>query len=207
MPMDEQQHKYYCALTDAAQKSQDSYDKTIIAISGGAFGLTLSYMKDFVADKPISSGWELLAAWAFWTISISVVLFSFYSGGQAHLKAAEEYAKNPTSFNKETAGGKFNSATKLLNFVSGLTCVLGLISIMFFVGANFEGARNANSQKASSKETSSKKPVSKKPAAKKPAVKKKPPAKKKPAAKKVAKKRAGGKKSVRGPIIPPPPKE
>ena len=154
--MDEQQHKYYCALTDAAQKSQDSYDKTIIAISGGAFGLTLSYMKDFVADKPISSGWELLAAWAFWTISISVVLFSFYSGGQAHLKAAEEYAKNPTSFNKETAGGKFNSATKLLNFVSGLTCVLGLISIMFFVGANFEGARNANSQKASSKETSSK---------------------------------------------------
>jgi hypothetical protein len=64
-------------LVDARQKSQESYDKTVLSLSSGSLGVSFAFLKSVVGSGPHSTTILLFSAWTFWAISATVVLTSY----------------------------------------------------------------------------------------------------------------------------------
>jgi len=141
--LDENQFKYYDKLCSAAAQSQSAYDKTILTLSGGAFGLSLAFLKDVVGSGTILYPRILMLAFACWIFSMVVILISFATGQISHTRAAIEYIADPAEYDFTNAGGIANSLTKLANFISGITCIAGLILVSLFVSQNVGGTQYA----------------------------------------------------------------
>jgi hypothetical protein len=134
--MTEQQLKYYETLCNEAYKARALYDSTIVTLSGGAFGLSLVFLKDVVAKGKVVCIVLLVLAFISWICSLIFVLYSYDSGSRAHLAAAASYSENPETYDYSSAGGADNERTKRFNVASGVLCVLGLALVSFFVAAN-----------------------------------------------------------------------
>ena len=71
--------RYRQALETLKQNSQESYDKTVLSLSAGALGVSFAFVTDIVGDWPAQRPGYLFAAWLFWGVSVTSVLFSFLS--------------------------------------------------------------------------------------------------------------------------------
>lgn len=124
-------------LEKLKQNSQESYDKTVLSLSAGALGVSFAFVKDIVGCWPAQTPGWLFAAWVFWGLSVTSVLFSFLCSQKAlgkaikQVDAGEIYDKN--------LGGYLNKATILLNYIAGLCFLLGVITMIVFVANNMEG--------------------------------------------------------------------
>ncbi len=79
--------EYRQQLITLEQKSVESFDKTVIALSGGALGLSLTFVKEIVdLANALQTQW-LLTAWICWTTSLLCVLLSFWLSAKAMRKA------------------------------------------------------------------------------------------------------------------------
>jgi hypothetical protein len=125
---------YRKTLQALEQKMQSEYDKAIMALSGGALGVSMTFLKDIVLDHGVHGGNFLLWAWICWGASITATLFSFYTSGQA-LRRAVQQTDDDKIFG-EIVGGKFNCITKILNFNAGVLFMLGVILIAVFASRN-----------------------------------------------------------------------
>ena len=113
---------------------QSSYDKATMALSGGALGVSMTFLKDVVVKQCIQGGGFLLAAWICWGLSVTCTLFSFYTSVQA-LRRAIQQTDDRTIY-VHLAGGSFNQATKTLNVSAGALFMFGVVSIVLFVWRN-----------------------------------------------------------------------
>lgn len=77
-------------LVSADQKSQESFDKTVLTLSGGALALSFAFIKDIVGDGSIISAGLLVASWCAWAASLSCVLVSFLFSQFALRKAISQ---------------------------------------------------------------------------------------------------------------------
>jgi hypothetical protein len=116
-------------LVDTRQKSQDAYDKTVLALSAGALGVTISFVKEIVGGHPVLLR-LLLVAWICWGISCATVLYSHFSSVAAHNEAIAALDEN-----REPNIGS-DKATKILNLVSGALFLLGLLLFCVFAYIN-----------------------------------------------------------------------
>lgn len=78
---------YRLSLMSGEQKAQEDYDRTLLALSGGALGISFAFVKDIVGGKPIQDIYYLLFAWIAWGVSVSFVLLSFYLSHKSFLVA------------------------------------------------------------------------------------------------------------------------
>ena len=62
----QQLFEYRTALQDSSRRMQSEYDKAIMALSGGALGISLTFLKDIVLAKGVHNGFALLTAWSCW---------------------------------------------------------------------------------------------------------------------------------------------
>ena len=126
--------EYRKMLLDYEQRMQTTYDKAVMTLSGGALGISLTFIRD-IADKASikSEGW-LLAAWVLWGLSVSMILASFFTSSLAFRKAVRQTDEKAIYI--EHAGGRFNQITMWLNPVAGGCFFLGVIAIVIFVGGN-----------------------------------------------------------------------
>ncbi|MEI9962542.1 MAG: hypothetical protein WDM76_15905 [Limisphaerales bacterium] len=131
---EEQISDYRKALQVLEQKMQSEYDKAIMALSGGALGVSMTFLKDIVLDQGVSGGNFLLWAWVCWGISVTCTLFSFYTSAQALRRAVQQ--TDDRAIYLEMVGGKFNCVTKILNFCAGALFMLGVILIVLFASRN-----------------------------------------------------------------------
>ena len=134
---------YRTELIGAEQKAQEEYDKTVFALSGGAFGISFAFADSFLTGAPIQPGW-LLSAWIAWGISITSVLFSFFFSNKALRKTVEQVDRAVSnndldSIYGETPGGRYTGITSFLNIVGGLLFLLGAILLVVFVYHNLAG--------------------------------------------------------------------
>ena len=51
--MDKTLQEYRAHLVSAAQKAQEDFDKTLLALSGGALGVSFAFVKDIVGDGSV----------------------------------------------------------------------------------------------------------------------------------------------------------
>lgn len=140
---------YRALLTEIEQKSQEDYDKAVFALSGGALGVSFAFVKDIVGEVPIQHPNWLLAAWIFWGLSVSCVLFSFFFSQMALRKAINQFDKGEIR-KVERPGGWFDIATAALNVAGGVLFLAGIISMTVFASHNFGGSHGQQTKVSAS---------------------------------------------------------
>lgn len=131
--------KYREFLVLAAQKSQDSFDKALLTLSGGALGISIVFLKDIVGDQPVECLIMLIAAWLAWGSSLLCVVASFQCSNYALRETIRQcddgsiYTSNP--------GGWYAPLTRFLNVIGGLLFIGGVAAMLIFVALNLS-ARN-----------------------------------------------------------------
>ena len=125
--------KYRSELIVADKQSQDSYDRSIITLSGGALGLSLVFIKDIVGEDLILLSWAAILAWMLWAGSIALIVVSFFTSSHALRKAIDQLDSGNI---EDNVGGVWSTATATCNTLAGVFLVLGFFSFIFFASAN-----------------------------------------------------------------------
>jgi hypothetical protein len=124
---------YRNLIIAAEQKSQEDYDKTVLALSGGALGISFSFIKDVIGTNPIVNSYLLTNSWKCWGISLACVLISFFSS-QRSLRSIIKSIDNDTVYKRKN--NLYNAITFVLNITSGSMFILGVYLIINFVSYN-----------------------------------------------------------------------
>ena len=132
--MDAEMQAYWKHVLEADQKSVEAFDKNILALSGGALGLSLVFLKKVVGtNDPQNTEW-LLGAWICWVLAISLTLASFYFSHRGLRRTLYQIGENKLP--DGAPGGWWSAATSCTTLASGITFLIGLICIVWFVYSN-----------------------------------------------------------------------
>lgn len=125
---------YRQSLIEAEKKGQDSFDKTVLSLAGGALGISFLFIKDVIGENPINHPVLLLLAWLCWAASTLAVLSSFFTSNLA-LRRAVQQCDNGT-IDCEPPGGFYSKLTRMFN-VSGIVFLIaGILFMATFVYQN-----------------------------------------------------------------------
>jgi|GEM_PF-652087 len=145
-PVDYSEYRKHVLL--AGQKSQDDYDKTTIALSGGALGISFAFLKDYLGSGQIENVNLLLLSWAAWGASVAAVLVSFYTSHLALRKTIDQIDSGRIA--KEKPGGIYSRITAALNLSAGILFLVGLVLMIGFTSVNMSNRRVENGKDAKS---------------------------------------------------------
>ena len=67
---------YRDVLIALETKSQTEYDRLVVALSGGALGISFAFVERFVGDDPPLALWTLMVALGAWVCSLALMLGS-----------------------------------------------------------------------------------------------------------------------------------
>lgn len=155
--MDSDLKEYRSNLLKTIDKLNDNYDKLILTLSGGALGLSITFLKDVVKDKSIEMTVYLFVAWCLFVLSLSCVLGSELFGIAANKKAVNQVDLG--KIYEELPGGIFSKLTTAMHYLSTVFLIAGLFFIIIFVYINMEVKNvktNTNPTKSSTKAVSPK---------------------------------------------------
>lgn len=126
--------RYIMQLSSLELESQRSYDKAILTLSGGALGVTISFLKNVLRNSTPTAMVFLFAAWVCWGLSLASVLYSFYSSNLALRKAISQADRGTIS--EQQPGGAYDVTTAILNGASGILFLAGIFLFVYFAYAN-----------------------------------------------------------------------
>jgi hypothetical protein len=111
--------------SEEEMKSLEAYDKSILALSGGALGLSFVAIKDYLSLRSGAGAGLIVLALLCWALSVSCTLFSSVSAHKAirHVMQREDPRKSSARSRERSA-----------RVISGLRIGSGLL---FFVGVIF----------------------------------------------------------------------
>jgi hypothetical protein len=144
-----QEHRKH--LVDARQKAFEDFDKTIIALGGGALGISVTFVKDLLGPGEISLRGLLLWAWLCWVLCLLTVLSSYFVSQRALDTAIAQLDSKDVD---NSAGGFYSTVTHILNISGALEFLVGLILFIVFVYANLEVLKVSNQNKPASQPSS-----------------------------------------------------
>ena len=124
---------YRDVLTALETKSQTEYDRLVVALSGGALGISFAFVERFVGDDPPLALWALMAAWV---CSLALVLGSHFFSTQALRKAVTQVDEK--KINTERVGGNYDRVVGCLNAFGGIAFILGTSFAGVFFLCNLE---------------------------------------------------------------------
>jgi hypothetical protein len=122
-------------LVEAREKAFEGFDKTVLLLSGGALGVSITFVKDLIGPGLLLGKRCLLSSWACWGASLLMVLISYYFSQLTLNKAITEL---DSGVHSQRPGGVFRNFTLILNALSGLLFFAGLILFIIFVSKNLE---------------------------------------------------------------------
>lgn len=128
-------------LLDAKREGSRSFDKYVLTLSGGAFGLSLTFVRQIVPKIIPGTFWLLIAAWAGFTVSILIILISFLTSlhacdRQIQIVEDEFFHKQIDKEKKDKNENRLTSWTNWLNIISILTFMIGIIFLIAFAISN-----------------------------------------------------------------------
>lgn len=116
-------------LYNALVESGKLFDKSILTISAGTFGLTITFLRNIAPEIKTETIFMLHYAWIYFSISIVVTLFSYLTSHYAFLKQIDilDLSQKNENQNKDFP-----------NYLSYITGGLNILSVIaFFVGVIF----------------------------------------------------------------------
>jgi hypothetical protein len=133
-PVADAKERYRASLLQLQEKMQTEYDRTVLSLSGGAFGVSVLMIKELIGAKKAIGSAPLTLAWIFWGMSVLAVLCSFFSSAQA-MEIAIKHIDGDEPIAGEI-GGLPDVWTRALNITSGSCFLVGLGSFIYFVSAS-----------------------------------------------------------------------
>jgi hypothetical protein len=121
-------------IAEAGQKAQEEFDKTLIALAGGGLGVSFSFLTTFIKDKPIHLVSILYYSWVAWSLSLIVVLGSYFCSIRALRRTLKQAYTG--SVYKDRPGDTWAMATEVLNITGTVLFIIGLLLTVTFVRAN-----------------------------------------------------------------------
>jgi hypothetical protein len=125
-------NQHWDVLIQLEQKSQEAYDTAILTLSGGALGVTFTFITDLLGDKPPIDIYLLTSAWIAWAGSICAILSSHLFSCFAIRKARYEFGQGKQA----ELGGAITTTTSILNVIAGVSFVIGVVFMTFFAVNN-----------------------------------------------------------------------
>ena len=126
-------------LIDVGREASRHFDKYILTLAAGTFGLSLLFVERIAPHPKDGTEWLLIAAWVAFGASILSTLVSFLSGQESCSKEIEildgKY-RGDTKDEKEIKN-RFVTWTKRLNRVSMFLFIVGVIFLITFSALNF----------------------------------------------------------------------
>lgn len=118
------------------------YGKTVVALSGGGLGLTLTFFSKSSLNFDDKSVTLVALAWIFWGLSCTFVAFSYLRSATTHQNAYVTFSKAalaPLSVSNEATPESKVAPVKrkirwtiVLNYLAGLAFLFGFICILLF---------------------------------------------------------------------------
>ena len=125
---------YRQSLIEAEQKGQESFDKTVLSLAGGALGISFVFVKDIIGPNPIIDPAYLLTAWVFWASSTLAVLSSFYFSNRALRLAVKQC--DAKTIHCEAPGRFYSTLTRTCNVLGIVFLIAGILFMAAFVYQN-----------------------------------------------------------------------
>jgi hypothetical protein len=117
-------------LPSLEQKSQETYDKAVLLLSGGALGLSLVVVKDYLRLRGGSGAGLISLALLCWALSVSCVLFSSASSRKVFRSAIRQVDGGVPSANLGELSDRVASG---LSIGSGALFLVGVAFFAAFV--------------------------------------------------------------------------
>lgn len=128
--MDEKLSAYRTMLLDTLRFLNESYDKMLVTLAGGALALSITFLKDVIELEKVSGESLLFFAWLGFILSLASVLGRILFGIEAYRHAIKQ-VDNGTIYDAKV-GGTFSSITRGLHMTSAIFLLIGLICIASF---------------------------------------------------------------------------
>ena len=123
-------------LVTTEHAASRDYDKAVLALAGGALGLSVTFLHGLVAKPvPCSLVW-LGLAWSCLALSLLSILVSILTSQHA-LRRAIQQVDDQTIRAASRPGGWLSGLTEGLNITAALTLVLGLVFLVVFALLNY----------------------------------------------------------------------
>jgi hypothetical protein len=135
--MDDDLKKYRDALLETLRYLNESYDKMLIMLSGGALGLSITFLKDIISLANVKHSELIMFSWLAFIISLAAVLGRVFFGIEAYRKAVSQV--DDGSIYNVKPGGIFSVLTKCLHILSASSLLAGLLLIAIFSYLNVGG--------------------------------------------------------------------
>ncbi len=123
-------------LISCEHQSQQEFDKTLIALSGGALAISFAFVENFIGDKGPAAANTLFAAWICWAASLLAVFVSFFCSVHALRLAVQQFDLGQ---NEQRPGGLYAVWVEVLNIVGALLFLAGVALMFRFVYLNLKG--------------------------------------------------------------------
>ncbi len=132
-------------LVEAGHTASRDYDRAIMALSGGALGVSLAFVRDLV-PHPREVLW-LMLAWGLFATSLLAILVSFLTSQAAIRVALDQYDRGKADRGEDDkseaehgeAGGVPGVMTIVLNALAAGAFVVGVICVLVFGWFNLKG--------------------------------------------------------------------
>jgi hypothetical protein len=131
--MDDTQVRYREQLVALEQKAQESYDKAVLTLSGGALGVSFAFVSNFVERGATLAPWALVGAWLSWALSVTATLFSHFTSTWALRRGIEDVDRGQLPVWRSNW---YDRMTAVLNAAAGLLFLVGVLFIAGFVWRN-----------------------------------------------------------------------
>lgn len=117
-------------LVQLEQRAQEAYDKYLVAMSTGALGLSVAFIRDFLGEAQAAGIGFLYASWAAWALALGLSLTSFYVSTLAIRRAIERLDDSGT------VDSGFDRAVRVLNPAAGIFFLCGVVAFIAFAISN-----------------------------------------------------------------------
>lgn len=133
--------RYREHLVAADRKSVELFDNAVIALSGGALGISVVILERISdrlerAHAVIELGWLMPVAWACWGVSVASCLLSHYL---SHISLRRAIAQHDLRKASGRPGGWWAFATDVSTALAGVLFLGGLLAAGWFLRVNIKG--------------------------------------------------------------------
>ena len=132
--MSKELKEYRESLVETLRFLNESYDKLLITLSGGALGLSITFLKDVIELDNINAPKLLVSSWFLFILSLGCVLGRIGLGIEANRKAIKQVDEG-TIYN-ETVGGWYSKLTRIFHVLAATSLVVGLLCTAIFINLN-----------------------------------------------------------------------
>lgn len=127
------------ASIQSEQSEAATYDRWLITLASGAFGLSITFYKDIAGGDPLPETLKfIVSAWAFLCISITLTMVSLQASQHAFRRSVDILDQQYESDQPDEVGkaNVWDTVVCVLNWGSLLFFILGVALLAYFCFSN-----------------------------------------------------------------------